>query len=75
MSEGTIKSLKIIFVLAASVVLEIATFYAYSRLFMIEGQPQRHSDPGLKLWAWLSLAAMFLELLGGIWLVVKICKS
>jgi hypothetical protein len=38
-------------------VAEAATFYAYSLLWLAEGQPQRHGDPTLKALAWVCIGA------------------
>ncbi len=54
----------------ALIVMEALTLYAYSFLFLLEGQPARHDDPTLKAWAWVLLAAMVMELLGAFcWMV------
>ena len=42
--------------------LEAITFYCYSWLFLLEGQPNRHGDPRLKALAWLCLGAMVIEI-------------
>lgn len=53
---------KLLVSLAALVVAEALTFYAYSLLWLAESQPKNHGDPQLKAWAWLCLGAMLLEL-------------
>ncbi|PYK59131.1 MAG: hypothetical protein DME21_13995 [Verrucomicrobia bacterium] len=60
----TSKSKPTVIAVVALVVLEALTFYAYSFLLLLEGQPARHDDPTLKAWAWVLLAAMVLELFG-----------
>jgi hypothetical protein len=49
--------------LASLVVLEGLTFYAYSLLWLSEGQPQNHGSRSLNAWAWVCIAAMVLEII------------
>ena len=48
--------------LGAFILAEAVTIYAYSWLFLLEGEPRRHDDSRLQLWAWIYMAAMLLEL-------------
>ena len=42
----------------AFLVAETVTFYAYSLVWLAEGQPQRAGDPTLKALTWVCLVAM-----------------
>lgn len=61
--------------IAVFLILEAVTFYAYSWLFMVEGQPARHGDPQLKAWAWVCLGMMLVEFLAVVFWIARICKS
>jgi hypothetical protein len=60
-------------VVASAVLLiaEALTLYAYSYLFLVEGQPQWHSDPNLKTLAWLCIIAALLEPVLVIWWLMR----
>lgn len=53
------------------VVVEALTFYAYSLLWLAEGQPQRAGDPQLRRWAFVCIAAMVIEPLLAIWWLAR----
>jgi drug/metabolite transporter (DMT)-like permease len=55
------KTKKIVLGTVVFILAEAVTFYAYSILFMLEGEPRRHNDPTLKALAWVFLAGMALE--------------
>ena len=59
----------------AFLVAEAGTFYAYSLLWLAEGQPQHHADPTLKVLAWFCLAAMLAEFAAFLYSVVWISRS
>ncbi len=73
MLSKKVKSVLVAVVLFA--ILEAITFYIYTWLFMLEGQPLRHADPQLRRYASICLAAMFVELLGGLLWIVRILGS
>ena len=53
---------KILVALASLVALEALTFYAYSLLWMADGQPQNYGIRSLNAWSWVCIAAMVLEI-------------
>lgn len=53
---------------------EVLTFYAYSPLWLAEGQPGRHGDPTLNLLAWIALGAMATELVAFVYVVARIYR-
>jgi len=53
---------------------EAATFYAYSVLWLAEGQPKHHGDPVLKALAWVCLGGMALEACALMFTVARIYK-
>jgi hypothetical protein len=65
----------VVLAIAASIIFEAVTFYGYSWLFLLEGEPQRHNDPQLQTWAGILLGAMFAGFLAFIYWIVRICKS
>jgi hypothetical protein len=66
---------KSLLALLTLILSETATLYAYSFLFLLEGQPARHGDPALRAWAWILLGAMILEAVGFICWIVWIRRS
>jgi hypothetical protein len=52
---------KVIVAATILVVLEALTFYAYSLLWLADGQPQNQGSRSLNTWAWVCIAAMVLE--------------
>jgi len=61
---------KFVIAVAILIVAEAVTLYAWSFLFLLEGEPRRHDDPQLQMWGKVCGAAMLLEFLAFVgWLV------
>ncbi len=58
----------------AFLVAEALTLYAYSLVWLKEGQPGRHDDPMLKALAWVCLGAMAAEFVALLYSVAQIYK-
>jgi hypothetical protein len=71
----TRRSKSVVMAVLTLILLEAATLYAYSFLFLLEGQPARHGDPTLKIWAWILLIAMILQAVCFVCWVAWIRKS
>ena len=56
-------------------IAEAATFYAYSLLWLTEGQPQRYGDPTLNALAWLCLVAMLAWFVALLYSVARIHRA
>ena len=69
------KSIKIITVGIVFGALELITFYAYSLIWLKEGQLEFHGDPVLQLLAWLCLLAMLIELVVFIFVIRRIISG
>ena len=54
---------KFVIALAILIVAEAVTLYAWSFLLLLEGEPRRHDDPQLQMWAKVCGTAMLLEFL------------
>ena len=46
-----------ILIAASLLIAELAAFYIWTLLFMVEGQPARHGDPQLQHWALICVIA------------------
>lgn len=58
---GMCSSMKVAIISIVFVLAELTTFYFYSFLFLLEGEPSRHGDPKLAQWAYLLIGLMVAE--------------
>lgn len=56
-------------------ILELATFYAYSLVWLADAHPQHSGSTQLRLAAGICLAAMALELLGFCYCMARLVKT
>jgi hypothetical protein len=64
MTEKRSGFVKFAMAFGALILAEVVTLYAWSFLFLLEGETRRHGDPQLQLWAKVCCAAMVFEFLG-----------
>jgi hypothetical protein len=65
---------KLVLVLAALLIAEALTLYAYSLLWFRSVQPGVTVGPGLNALAWICIAAVPLELLAACYLVYRLYR-
>ena len=68
------RSKKVVVAVFAFFVAEAVTVYAYSLLWLAEGQPQHHGDPTFNVLAWVCFAAMVAEFVALLYAVARISK-